>query len=269
MREETGKMEGGKKANTARACRRGLITSRSATASSGPLVLILHHDTPPGRLGQPYAARATTLPTTPACKATRGCGGVERHRARIGQAAKTAQWRGVLGDRGSDCTGKWHSRELCVGGPAAATAARSGLCIGRCAAGGLRLVPEPRPATSLRDSPRFLPARSRPTARIDRADPNGHAGEHRPPELLREPLPAAGHRRSRRARFVWQPGPPASRPASAPPAAAPPENLPGCSGGNVRIRPWSARPRRRTGASGRPESRPESGPSWGDTIRRA
>ena len=63
-----------------------------------------------------------------------------------GQAARPPQWRGVLGDRGSDCTGKWHSRKLCVGGPAAATAARSGLCIGRCAAGGHRLVPEPPPS---------------------------------------------------------------------------------------------------------------------------
>ena len=241
-----------------RACRRVLITSRSATASSGPPFLTLHNNTPPGRLAQPTRPRSRRRRRA---KQLAGVGASRDTGLASGQAAKHAQWRGVLGDRGSDCTGKWHSRELCVGEPAAATAARSGLCIGRCAAGGLRLVPEPRPATSLRDSPRFLPARSRPTARIDRADPNGHAGEHRPPELLREPLPAAGHHRSRRTRFVWQPGPPASRPASAPPAAAPPENLPGCSGGNVRIRPWSARPRRRTGASGRPESRPESGPS--------
>jgi hypothetical protein len=257
--EMRAKTEGGKKTNTGMPPRPHHVAVRHRLQRPALPHTPQQHATRPA--GSALRGAWTTPPTTPACKATRGCGGVEGHRARIGQAAKTAQWRGVLGDRGSDCTGKWHSRELCVGGPAAATAARSGLCIGRCAAGGLRLVPEPRPAISLRDGAPFLPARSRPTARIDRADPNGHSCEHRPPELLREALPAAGHRRSRKARFVWQPGPPASRPASAPPAAAPPENLPGCSGGNVRIRPWSARPRRRTGASGRPESRPESGPS--------
>ena len=123
MREETGKMEGGKKTNTTRACRRGLITSRSATASSGPLVLILHNDTPPGRLVQPYAARGPRSRRRRRAKQLAGVGASRDTGLASGQAAKHAQWRGVLGDHGSDCTGKWHSRKLCVGGPAAVTAA--------------------------------------------------------------------------------------------------------------------------------------------------
>ena len=59
------------------------------------------------------------------------------HRAgRPKPSSRLPQWRGVLGHRGSDCTGKWHGPELCLGGPTATTAARSGPCTGRRAAEG-------------------------------------------------------------------------------------------------------------------------------------
>ena len=59
------------------------------------------------------------------------------HRAgRPKPSSRLPQWRGVLGHRGSDCTGKWHGPELCLGGPTTTTAARSGPCTGRRAAEG-------------------------------------------------------------------------------------------------------------------------------------
>ena len=142
---------------TNRATTNRATTTVVPTASGRPPLLALHHDTPPGRLAQLYAVCATTPPMTLACKATRGCGGVERHRARIwASLAKTPQWRSVLGDRGSDCTGKWHSRELCVGRPAAAKAARSGSASVVCAAGRLRLAPEPPPSKLASRQPAVL-----------------------------------------------------------------------------------------------------------------
>ena len=191
----------------------------------------LHNDTPLGRLAQPYAARATTPPTTPACKATRGCGGVERHRARIGAGGQTPAMAGRA--RGPRL--RLHRQVAQPEAVCRRTRRRDGSSI-RALHRSLRSrgapfgAGAPAQQTRFATARRFSPARSRPTARIDRADSNGRAGERRPPGPLRGRCRPPRHRRSRRPRFVWQPGPPASRPASAPPAAAPPENLPGCSG---------------------------------------
>ena len=57
--------DGRRERRRTRACRRVLITSRSATAFQRSALPRVHNDTPPGRLAQPYAVCATTPPTTP------------------------------------------------------------------------------------------------------------------------------------------------------------------------------------------------------------
>ena len=81
--EMRAKTEGGKKTNTGMPPRPHHVAVRHRLQRPALPHTPQQHATRPA--GSAYA---TTLPTTPACKATRGCGGVERHRAHIGQGGR-------------------------------------------------------------------------------------------------------------------------------------------------------------------------------------
>ena len=201
------------------------------------------HTTRP--VGSALRGACATPPTTLACKATRGCGGVERHRAHIGQGGRNPAAGCRKAGRARSPRLRLHRQVARPGAMSRWTHRHDGSSIRALhrssrSRGGHRLVPEPaqqiRFATARRSCPPGLgrpreliaPTRTDVLASVDH--PNcfeGVAGRH---------ATAA-----RGGRFVWQPSAPASRPPSAPPAAAPPAKLPGCSGPTVRTHPWSAR----------------------------